>query len=69
LLPAIDDAVHKKTGRKADGARVCRDAVRSTASETVFCRALHYIPLCPPWGSEPLAIPVNIRLNRKNSQG
>ena len=73
LLLAIDDTVHKKTGRKVDGARVCRDAVRSTASETVFCWALQYIPLClvyhPPWGGEPLAIPLNIRLNRKNNQG
>lgn len=73
LLLAIDDTTHKKTGRKVDGARVCRDAVRSTGSETVFCWALQYLPLClvyhPPWGGEPLAIPVNIRLNRKNGQG
>jgi hypothetical protein len=73
LLLAIDDTVHKKTGRKVNGARVCRDAVRSTASETVFCWALQYVPLClvyhPPWGGEPLAIPLNIRLNRKNNQG
>jgi hypothetical protein len=69
---AIDDTTHKKTGRKVDGARVCRDAVRSTASKTVFCWALQYVPLClvyhPPWGGEPLAIPLNIRLNRKNRQ-
>jgi hypothetical protein len=75
LLLAIDDASHKKTGRKVDGARVCRDAVRSTASETVFCWALQYVSLClvyhPPWwgGGEPLVLPLNIRLNRKNSQG
>ena len=73
LLLAIDDTTHKKTGRKVNGARVCRDAVRSTASETVFCWALQYVPLClvyyPPWGGEPLALPLNIRLNRKNSQG
>jgi hypothetical protein len=73
LLLAIDDTVHKKTGRKVDGARVCRDAVRSTTSKTVFCWALQYVPLClvyhPPWGGEPLAIPLNIRLNRKNRQG
>jgi hypothetical protein len=73
LLLAIDDTTHKKTGRKVVGARVCRDAVRSTGSETVFCWALQYVPLClvfhPSWGGEPLAIPVNIRLNRKNRQG
>jgi hypothetical protein len=73
LLLAVDDTVHKKTGRKVDGAIICRDAVRSTTSETAFCRALQYVPLCliyhPPWGGEPLAIPLNIRLNRKNRQG
>jgi hypothetical protein len=73
LLLAIDDTTHKKTGRKVDGARVCRDAVRSTVSKTVFCWALQYVPLClvfhPPWGGEPLALPLNIRLNRKNRQG
>jgi hypothetical protein len=70
LLLAIDDTTHKKTGRKIDGARTCRDAVRSTSSETVFCWALQYVPLClvysPPWGGEPLSIPLNIRLNRKS---
>jgi hypothetical protein len=73
LLLAIDDTTHKKTGRKVDGARVCRDAVRSTSSNTVFCWALLYVPLClvfhPPWGGEPLAIPLDIRLNRKNQHG
>lgn len=61
VLLAIDDTTHKKSGRKVDGARVCRDAVRSTTSETGFCWALQYVPLClachPPWGGEPLAIP------------
>ncbi|MCL2000922.1 MAG: hypothetical protein FWG74_05770 [Planctomycetes bacterium] len=33
LLLAIDDTTRKKTGRKADGARVCRDTVRSTNTE------------------------------------
>ena len=64
LLLSIDDTTHKKTGRKIDGARTCRDAVRSTKSKTVFCWALQYIPLClvyhPPWGGEPLSIPINI---------
>ncbi|MDR1520678.1 MAG: transposase [Planctomycetota bacterium] len=70
LLLVIDDITHKKTGRKVDGARVYRDAVRSATSETVFCWAPQYIPLClllhPPWEGEPLAIPLTIRLNRKN---
>ena len=69
----IDDTTHKKTGRKVNGARTCRDAVRSTKNKTVFCWALPYVPIClvyqPPWGGEPLALPLNIRLNRKNTQG
>ena len=73
LLLVIDDTTHKKTGRKVNGARVCRDAVRSTTSDTVLCWTLQYMPLClvfhPPWDGEPLAIPLNIRLNRKNQQG
>ena len=73
LLLSIDDTTHKKTGRKIDGARTCRDAVRSTTHDTVFCWALQYIPLClvfhPPWSGEPLSIPVNVRLNRKTREG
>ena len=73
LLLAIDDTTHAKTGRKVDGARTCRDAVRSTKSKVVYCWALQFVPVClvvqPPWGGEPLAIPVNIRLNRKNEKG
>ena len=73
LLLSIDDTTHKKTGRKINGARTCRDAVRSTTRDTVFCWALQYIPLClvfhPPWGGEPLSIPVNVRLNRKAREG
>jgi hypothetical protein len=70
---SIDDTTHKKTGQKINGARTCRDAVRSTTKKTVFCWALQYIPLClvypPPWGGEPLSIPLTIRLNRKNNPG
>jgi hypothetical protein len=73
LYLAIDDTTHKKTGRKINGARTCRDAVRSTKNKVVFCWALQYVPIClvhqPSWGGEPLALPLNIRLNRKNKQG
>ncbi len=73
LLLSIDDTTHKKTGQKINGARTCRDAVRSTTRDTVFCWALQYVPLClvyqAPWGGEPLSIPVNIRLNRKAQPG
>ena len=64
-----DDTVHKKTGRKMDGASWCRDAVRSTGQHVVYVWGLKLVPLClrvvPPWGGEPLALPVNIRLYRK----
>ena len=64
-----DDTVHKKTGRKMDGAAWCRDAVRSTGQHVVYVWGLKVVPLClrviPPWGGEPLALPVAIRLYRK----
>jgi len=64
-----DDTVHKKTGRKVDGAKHCRDAVRSTGGRTVYVWGLQIVPLClrvePPWGGEPLALPIHVRLYRK----
>jgi hypothetical protein len=73
LLLSIDDTTHKKTGQRVNGARICRDAVRSTTRDTVFRRALQYIPLRlvfhPPWGGEPLSIPLNVRLNRQAREG
>ncbi len=64
-----DDTVHKKTGRKVAGAKYCRDAVRSTAKCIVYAWGLQIVLLClevrPPWGGEPLALPINMRLYRK----
>ena len=64
-----DDTVHKKTGRKVDGAKSCRDAVRSTKNRVVYVWGLQIVLLClevqPPWGGEPLALPINMRLYRK----
>lgn len=64
-----DDTVHKKTGRKVDGAAWCRDAVRSTSQHVVPVWGLKVVPLClrviPPWGGEPLALPLAVRLYRK----
>jgi len=61
-----DDTVHKKTGRKVDGAKLCRDALRSSGNRTVYVWGLQIVPLClrvePPWGGEPLALPINFRL-------
>ena len=64
-----DDSVIKKTGRKTAGAKYCRDAVRSTRRNTVYVWGLQIVPLClrvnPPWGGEPLSIPVNVRVYRE----
>lgn len=64
-----DDSVHKKTGRKVEGAKSCRDAVRSTSKRIVYVWGLQIVLLClyfePPWGGEPLALPINMRLYRK----
>jgi hypothetical protein len=73
LTLTLDDTTHHKTGPCIDGARTCRDAVRSTRKKVVHCWALQYVPLCllvhPPWGGEPLSIPLAIRLNRKMPDG
>ena len=64
-----DDTVHKKSGRKIDGAATWRDAVRSTKSKIAYAWGLQFVALClrvnPPWGGEPLALPINVRLHRK----
>ena len=64
-----DDTVHKKTGIKMNGAKSCRDAVRSTKKRVVYVWGLQIVLLCllydPPWGGEPLSLPINMRLYRK----
>lgn len=66
-----DDTVHKKTGRKVAGAKYCRDAVRSTAKKLVLAWGLQVVVLCievqPPWGGEPLALPINLRVYKKRT--
>ena len=65
----LDDTAFHKTGRKISGAGWWRDAVRSTATKTVHCFGLNLIVLAlkidPPWGGEPLALPVCVRLHAK----
>lgn len=65
----LDDTLFHKTGRKVDGAGSYRDAVRSTHSRVVYATGLNLIVLAvrvvSPWGGEPLALPVNVRLHRK----
>jgi len=73
LTLTIDDTTHHKTGPCINGARTCRDAIRSSQKKLVCCWALQFAPLCllvhPPWGGEPLSLPLNIRLNRKAADG
>jgi hypothetical protein len=65
----VDDTLFHKSGRKVDGAGSFRDAVRSTASRIVYAHGLNLVVITlrvrPPWGGEPLGLPVNVRLFRK----
>ena len=65
----LDDTLFHKSGRKIDGAGVFRDAVRSLPSAVVYARGLNLVVLAlhvpPPWGGEPLGLPINVRLYRK----
>jgi len=65
----LDDTAFHKSGRKVDGAAWWRDAVRSTGQKLVHCFGLNLVVLTlrlnPPWGGEPLGLPINMRLHRK----
>lgn len=69
----MDDTIFHRTGRNIDGAGWWRDAIRSTASHLVHCWGLNLVVLTlrviPPWGGEPLGLPINMRLHRKNGPG
>ena len=66
----LDDTLHKKSGRKVEGAGIFRDAVRSTRSKVVYATGLNLVVLTlrvnPPWGGCPIGLPVNVRLHKKN---
>ena len=68
----LDDTVFHKTGPKVDGAGWWRDAVRSTGTKVVHCFGLNLVLLTlrvnPPWGGEPLGLPINMRLHRKQKE-
>jgi len=70
---ALDDTLFHRSGRKINGAGWWRDAVRSTSSKTVYAWGLNLVVLTlqiqPPWGGEPLGLPINMRLHRKNQTG
>ena len=69
---ALDDTLFHHTGRKINGAAYWRDAVRSTRKSTVYAWGLNLVILTlqihPPWGGEPLGLPINMRLHRKNGE-
>ncbi|MBN2256969.1 MAG: transposase [Anaerolineaceae bacterium] len=66
---ALDDTLFHRSGRKVDGAGYWRDAVRSTQKHIVYAWGLNLVVLTlqiqPPWGGEPLGLPINMRLHRK----
>jgi len=66
----LDDTLFHRSGRKVNGAGWWRDAVRSTGTNTVHAWGLNLVVLTlrihPPWGGEPLGLPINMRLHRKN---
>jgi hypothetical protein len=66
---ALDDTLFHHSGRKIDGAAWWRDAVRSTPTNHVSAWGLNLVVLTlqiqPPWGGEPLGLPINMRLHRK----
>src|SRR5660397_273068 len=66
----IDDTLFHKSGRKIEGAGVFRDAVRSTTRRVVYATGLNLvvvtIRISPPWGGCPIALPINVRLHKKN---
>jgi hypothetical protein len=67
---ALDDTLFHRSGRKVNGAGWWRDAVRSTQKNIVCAWGLNLVVLTlqiqPPWGGEPLGLPINMRLHRKN---
>jgi hypothetical protein len=66
----IDDSAFHKSGRRVEGAAWWRDAVRSTGTKVVHCFGLNLLVITlritPPWGGEPLGLPINLRLHRKH---
>lgn len=65
----LDDTLFHKAGQKIEGAGIFRDAVRSRARSVVYALGLNLVVLTlrvrPPWGGEPLGLPINVRLYRK----
>ncbi len=69
LVLDCDDTLYKKSGRNVDGAGSFRDAVRSTRRKVVYATGLNLVVVTlrvrPPWGGQPIGVPVGVRLHRK----
>jgi hypothetical protein len=69
LTFALDDTLFHHSGRKMEGAGAWRDAVRSTKKKVVYGWGLNLVVMTlqiqPPWGGEPIGLPVNMRMHRK----
>ncbi len=69
LVLDCDDTLYKKSGRKVEGAGSFRDAVRSTRNKVVYATGLNLVVVTlrvrPPWGGQPIGVPVGVRLHRK----
>jgi hypothetical protein len=67
---ALDDTIFHHCGRKINGAGYWRDPIRSSKKSIVYAWGLNLVVLTlqirPPWGGEPIGLPINIRLHRKN---
>lgn len=67
---ACDDTLFHHEGRRIDGAGTFRDAVRSTLGKVVYARGLNLVVITlqvrPPWAQAAIAVPINMRLHRKN---
>jgi hypothetical protein len=65
----LDDTLFHRWGRKVCGAGWWRDPVRSTRNRVVNDWGLNVVVLTlrvyPPWGGEPLGLPILMRLHRK----
>jgi hypothetical protein len=72
MIVDLDDTLFHHTGRKVNGAGWWRDAVRSTATRIVHAWGLNLVVLTlrvnPVWGGEPLGLPINMRLHRKDGR-
>ncbi len=67
-----DDTLFHKSGRKVNGTASFRDPIRSRGQKTVYAWGLNLVVLAievrPPWGGEPLALPINVRLYKKGGR-